>query len=97
MNDIEYSPLANACMEPIIQLAKNAGIVLDFNRLDEKQGFDAFNGKYVSLIKRGIVDPVKVTKSAIRTAVSIVGLIMTTEVLIGQGDNNEAEEENPYN
>ena len=85
--------LADACMEPIIQLSQNAGIVLDFNRLDERQGFDAFNGKYVSMIKRGIVDPVKVTKSAIRTAVSIVGLIMTTEVLIGQGDNYEEQEE----
>ena len=85
--------LAQACMEPIIQLSKNIGMVLDFNRLNEKQGFDAFNGEYVPMIEKGIVDPVKVTKSAIKTAVSIVGLIMTTEVLIGQGDNYEENEE----
>ncbi|PIR15754.1 MAG: hypothetical protein COV48_12615 [Elusimicrobia bacterium CG11_big_fil_rev_8_21_14_0_20_64_6] len=45
-------------------------------------GLDAATGEYVDLFKAGIVDPLKVTRTAIENAVSIVGTILTTEVLV---------------
>jgi len=45
-------------------------------------GLDAMNGQYVDLFKAGIVDPLKVTRTALENAVSIVGTILTTEVLV---------------
>ncbi|MBQ1477443.1 MAG: chaperonin GroEL [Erysipelotrichaceae bacterium] len=74
--------------EPLYQIAENAG----FNGKDivEKQltvknnvGFDAKNGKWVDMFKAGIVDPCKVTKSAVLNAASISGLLITTEAAVG--------------
>ena len=45
-------------------------------------GLDAATGEYVDLVKAGIVDPVKVTRSAVANAASIAGLLLTTESLI---------------
>ena len=46
------------------------------------QGFDAKAGKYVDMIAEGIIDPAKVTRSAIQNAASIAGLLLTTEATI---------------
>jgi chaperonin GroEL len=45
-------------------------------------GFDALNGVYTDMFKAGVVDPVKVTRSALENAASIAGLLLTTEALI---------------
>ena len=74
--------------EPIRQIALNAGlegsIVVDKIKAnkDVNFGLNAETGEYVDLIKAGIVDPVKVTRSALQNASSIAGLLLTTEVLI---------------
>lgn len=71
-----------ALSAPIRTILINAGIT-DFksieSQLTETIGYDAFNFKHVNMIDSGIIDPAKVTKSAIKAAASIAGLILTTE------------------
>jgi chaperonin GroEL len=80
--------IRRALEEPIRQIALNAGlessIVVDkiLSNKDVNWGLNAETGKYDDLIKLGIVDPVKVTRSALQNAASIAGLLLTTEVLI---------------
>src|SRR5206468_8698382 len=75
-----------ALAAPVRWIAENAG--LDGNVVAEKvrdlpfgEGLDAATGRYTDLAKAGIVDPVKVTRSAIANAASIAGLLLTTETL----------------
>lgn len=60
----------------IVNVGENAEVIL--SHLPPQQGYDARNKKYVDLIAAGIIDPVKVTKSALENAVSIAGLLLTT-------------------
>ncbi len=76
-----------ALEEPIRQIAKNAGyegsvIVEKVRESKENFGLNALNGEIVDLLKAGIVDPAKVTRSTIQNAASIAGLILTTETLV---------------
>ncbi|OGR90144.1 MAG: chaperonin GroL [Elusimicrobia bacterium RBG_16_66_12] len=76
-----------ALQSPIRQLAENSGyegsvVVQKILTSGAGIGLDASNGEYVDLFKAGIVDPLKVTRSALENAVSIVGTILTTEVLV---------------
>jgi len=77
-----------ALEEPVRQIANNAGvegsIVVDKvrNNKDVNFGYNAESGEYVDMLKAGIVDPAKVTRSALQNAASIAGLLLTTEVLI---------------
>src|SRR6185312_12411320 len=73
--------------EPLRWIAKNAGhdgyvVVNKVRDLDFGVGLDAATGQYVDLLKAGIVDPVKVTRSAVANAASIAGLLLTTESLV---------------
>ena len=74
---------------PIRQIAANAGvdgsIILDKVKTSRKIGFgyDALNGVYCDMIKAGIVDPAKVTRSALQNAASVSSMILTTEALVG--------------
>ena len=74
--------------DPIRTIAENAGadgsIVADKVRTnsDPNFGFNAETGEYGDLIKMGVVDPVKVTRSALQNAASVAGLLLTTEVLV---------------
>jgi chaperonin GroEL len=84
-----------ALEEPLRQIAYNAGhegsVVV--NRVKEGkagEGFNAATEEYVDLVKAGVVDPVKVTRSALENAASIASLILTTEVLA-----TEIKEKNP--
>jgi chaperonin GroEL len=45
-------------------------------------GYDVLSGEYTDMLKRGIVDPAKVTRSAVENAASIAGMVLTTEVMI---------------
>ncbi len=76
-----------ALEEPIKQIAFNAGlegsIILDKVRQSEiGVGFDALNEKYVDMKKEGIIDPTKVTRSALQNAASIAAMVLTTESLV---------------
>jgi chaperonin GroEL len=76
-----------AVESPLRQLADNAGlegalIVSEAKRRKGNEGLNIANGEWVDLVKAGIVDPTKVTRSALQNAASISGLLLTTEALI---------------
>lgn len=80
---------------PLYQIAENAGYDGDEivkQQLNEKKnvGFDAKNGKWVDMFKEGIVDPCKVTRSALLNAASVSGLLITTEAAVGTIKEKEA-------
>ena len=52
-------------------------------------GFDANTGKYVDMFKAGVLDPLRVTRSALTNAASIAGLMLTTEVMITRIDEDD--------
>jgi chaperonin GroEL len=84
--------LRRALEEPIRQIATNAGyegsvIVEQVRRRNEEKGsktvgFDVVAEEYVDLVEAGIIDPAKVTRSAVENATSIAGMILTTEALV---------------
>jgi len=76
-----------ALEEPLRQIAENAGaegsvVVQKVKTLERNHGFDAVTGEYGDMFKKGIVDPLKVTRSALENAASIAALLLTTETLI---------------
>jgi len=76
-----------ALEEPTRQIAKNAGlegsiVVQNVKAHEKAYGFDAAREEYTDMIKAGIVDPTKVTRTALQNAASIAGLMITTEALI---------------
>ena len=81
---------------PMRQIAENAGfdggVVIDKIKTSEKEGFgfDAYNEKYVDMLEVGIVDPTKVTRSALQNAASVAATVLTTEAVV-----SEKKEENP--
>ena len=79
--------VAKAVEEPLRQIAENGGyegsvVVEKVKSLKGDKGFDASTGEYVDMIKSGILDPAKVTRSALQNASSIASLLLTTECLI---------------
>ena len=79
--------VAKAVEEPLRQIAANGGyegsvVVEQVKKLKGDKGFDAATGEYVDMIKAGILDPAKVTRSALQNAASIASLLLTTECLI---------------
>jgi chaperonin GroEL len=79
--------VARAIEAPLRQLAANAGvegalIVAEVKKGTGNHGYNVATGKYEDLIKAGVVDPAKVTRSALQNAASISGLLLTTECLI---------------
>ncbi|TYO94751.1 chaperonin GroEL [Desulfallas thermosapovorans] len=78
-----------ALEEPLRQIANNAGmegsVVVEKVRAAEPGvGFNALTGEYVNMIDSGIVDPAKVTRSALQNAASIASMILTTETLVAE-------------
>jgi chaperonin GroEL len=84
--------LRRALEEPLRQLARNAGedgpVIIDTIRRNQKAtgdnsfGYNVLTGEFGNLLEQGVIDPVKVTRSAVQNAVSIAGLLLTTEALI---------------
>ena len=80
--------VAKALEEPIRQIASNAGldgsVILEKVRTSGKNGFgfDAYKEEYCDMIASGIVDPAKVTRSALENAASVSGMVLTTESLV---------------
>ncbi|MBL9145257.1 MAG: chaperonin GroEL [Verrucomicrobiaceae bacterium] len=80
---------------PLRQLAANAGvegalIVAEVKKGKGNHGYNVATGEYTDLIKAGVVDPAKVTRSALQNAASISGLLLTTECLIADIPKEEA-------
>jgi chaperonin GroEL len=79
--------LRRALEEPLRQIAVNAGrdggvTVADVRSRPRGNGLDALKGEYVDMFQAGIIDPVKVTRSALQNAASIAGMFLTTDALI---------------
>ncbi len=80
--------IRKACQAPVRQIAENAGkegsIVV--GKLSDKNdvafGYDAQNDNYVDMVKAGIIDPVKVVRTALQDAASVAGLLLTTEATV---------------
>jgi chaperonin GroEL len=76
-----------ALEEPLRQIVNNAGwegsvVVEKVRSLAKGQGFDANKGEYTDMVKAGIIDPTKVTRSALQNAASIAAMLLTTEALV---------------
>ncbi len=80
--------IKRACEEPVRQISGNAGfegaIVIEKIRVskDTNWGFNAATGEYQDMVKAGVIDPTKVTRSALQNAASISALMLTTEAMI---------------
>ena len=80
--------LKRALQEPLRQLVANAGlegsVVVEHVSREKRTnwGFDVMSESYVDLVKAGIVDPAKVTRSALENAASVAGMILSTEALV---------------
>lgn len=79
--------IVKALQEPLKQIAINAGlegavIVENVKKAGKGMGFDALNEKYVNMIEAGIIDPTKVTRSALQNAASVAGTFLTTEAAV---------------
>ncbi|MFF4343643.1 chaperonin GroEL [Kitasatospora sp. NPDC001540] len=83
-----------ALAEPLRWIAQNAGlegyvITSKVAELDAGQGYNAATGEYGDLVKAGVIDPVKVTRSALENAASIASLLLTTETLVVEKKEEE--------
>ncbi|MGY0374427.1 chaperonin GroEL [Clostridium sp. JNZ J1-5] len=79
--------IKRALEEPVRQIASNAGlegsvIIEKIMNSDPGVGFDALRGEYVNMVQRGIVDPTKVTRSALQNASSVAATFLTTECVV---------------
>lgn len=86
-----------ALEEPLRIISSNAGfdasVIVDKvrNQSDLSIGFDAKTGQYVNMIQEGIIDPAKVTRTALQNAASISGLLLTTEAMISEDVEDKKE------
>ncbi|KAF2955924.1 chaperonin GroEL [Marinitoga sp. 38H-ov] len=91
----------NALEAPIRQIAKNAGvdgaIIIDrvLSKDTPSYGYDALHDDYVDMFEKGIIDPAKVTRSAVQNAASIASMLLTTEVLVVDEPKEEKAPEMP--
>ena len=86
---------------PLKQIAENAGvdgavIIQEILKNDsESYGYDALKGEFTDMFKAGIIDPAKVTRSAVQNAASIAGMLLTTEVLVVEKPEEKKEAATP--
>lgn len=88
--------IRRALEEPVRQIANNAGVegsvvVEKVKSSEPGVGFNALTGEYVNMIEAGIVDPAKVTRTALQNAASIAAMILTTETLVAEKPEKEKE------
>ena len=82
--------MRRALEEPLRQIVQNAGkegaVVVERVRNDKNEnfGFNAQTEEYEDLVKAGVIDPAKVTRTALQNAASIAGLMLTTEAMISE-------------
>jgi chaperonin GroEL len=83
-----------ALEEPLRQIANNSGaegsvVVEKVKEAPIGIGYNAMTGAYEDMIKAGIIDPAKVTRSAVQNAASIASMVLTTEAIITEKPNDE--------
>jgi chaperonin GroEL len=83
---------------PLRQIADNCGIdgsviVDEVSQKSENQGYNANTGEYTDMFKAGIIDPVKVVRTALSNAASIAGLLLTTEALVTNFDKDDKDKQ----
>ncbi|TAK71316.1 MAG: chaperonin GroEL [Actinomycetota bacterium] len=93
---IGVSIVRKALAEPLRWIAENGGeqgyvVVSKVRDLGPGNGFNAATGEYGDLVAAGVIDPVKVTRSALENAASIAGMLLTTEVLVVEHKEEEPE------
>ena len=86
-----------ALEEPIRQIAQNAGrdgsvVIQEVREMPKTHGFNALTGEFGDMIKMGIVDPAKVTRTALQNAASIAALMLTTDVMVTDLPDEEEED-----
>ena len=86
-----------ACDEPLRWIAENAGqegyvVVSKVRTMKPNEGFNAYSESYTDLVKEGVIDPVKVTRSALANAASIAAMFITTEALVFETPEEKKEE-----
>jgi len=86
-----------ACDEPLRWIAENAGhegyvVVAKVRTMKPNEGFNAYSEVYEDLVKVGVIDPVKVTRSALANAASIAAMFITTEALVFETPEDKKEE-----
>ena len=86
--------MRRAVEEPLKQIAVNAGleggvVVEKVKTLPAGQGLNAATGEYVDMFKSGVIDPAKVTRSALQNAASIAALFLTTEAVVAEKPEKE--------
>ena len=89
--------VAKACQEPLRWIAENAGqegyvVVAKVRTLKPNEGFNAATDEYGDLVKAGVIDPVKVTRSALANAASIAAMFITTEALVFETPEDKKDE-----
>lgn len=87
--------IERALEAPLRQIVENAGldgsvIVEKVKNSDKEEGYDAYENKFVNMFEAGIVEPTKVTRSALQNAVSVAGMILTTEAAVADIPKEEA-------
>ena len=88
--------IEKALESPLRQIVENAGmdgsvIVQNVKASGKDEGYDAYNDEYVNMFEAGIVEPTKVTRSALQNAVSVSGMILTTEAAVADIPKEEPE------
>jgi chaperonin GroEL len=92
---VGYGIIVRACRSPIKQIVENAGedgnvVAKDVLANKEKNyGFDARAGEYVDMVKKGIIDPTKVVRSALQNAASVSTLLLTSDAMIADLPKDE--------
>ncbi len=86
-----------ALEEPLRQIVANAGmepsvVANEVRAKKGTQGFDAYTEQYVDMVKAGIIDPTKVTRTALQNAASVAGLLLTTEAMVAELPKEEKAE-----
>lgn len=90
------SIVKDACLAPIRRISQNAGqtpevTIKELHGLDQRRklctGYDAFNDKFVDMLEAGIIDPVKVTKTAIKNAASVTSTFLSLDAVIVEEEN----------
>ncbi len=92
--------IEKALEAPLRQIVENAGldgsvIVEKVKNSEKEEGYDAYENKFVNMFEAGIVEPTKVTRSALQNAVSVAGMILTTEAAVADIPKEEAPMANP--
>jgi chaperonin GroEL len=90
-----FNIVVRACRSPLQQIAENAGmdgaVIRDrvLENKDTNYGYDAREGEYADMVKKGIIDPTKVVRSALENASSVATLLLTSDALVAEAPKEE--------